>query len=68
MGYIVVGAVVAETIFSYPGMGYVFINAILHKDYPLIQGVFLILSITVSLANFAADILYSLLDPRVRIG
>lgn len=67
-GYIVVGAVVAETIFSYPGMGYVFINAILHKDYPLIQAVFLLLSITISIANLVTDILYSILDPRVRVG
>ncbi|MEM1633772.1 MAG: ABC transporter permease [Sulfolobales archaeon] len=67
-GYMVVGAVIAETIFSYPGMGYVFINAILNKDYPLIQGVFLLLAITISLANFISDILYAILDPRVRLG
>ncbi|MEM1610138.1 MAG: ABC transporter permease [Sulfolobales archaeon] len=67
IGYIVVGAVIAEAIFSYPGMGYVFINAILNKDYPLIQGVFLLLSITVSLANLTADLLYMALDPRVRV-
>lgn len=67
IGYIVVGAVIAETIFSYPGMGYVFVNAILNKDYPLIQGIFLLLSITVSVANLVADLIYMILDPRVRI-
>ncbi|MGC9149113.1 MAG: ABC transporter permease [Sulfolobales archaeon] len=66
-GYTVVGAVVAETIFSYPGMGYVLTNALLNKDYPLIQAIFLMLSITIVMANLIADILYAFLDPRVEL-
>jgi peptide/nickel transport system permease protein len=66
-GYMVVGAVITESIFSYPGMGYVLLTAISNKDYPLIQGVFLLLAITISLANFISDILYAFFDPRVEL-
>lgn len=66
-GYMVVGAVITESIFSYPGMGFVLLTAISNKDYPLIQGIFLLLAITISLANFVSDILYSFFDPRVEL-
>jgi len=66
-GYMVVGAVITESIFSYPGMGYVLLTAISNKDYPLIQGIFLLLAITISLANFVSDILYAFFDPRVEL-
>ncbi len=67
-GYMVVGAVITESIFSYPGMGYVLLTAISNKDYPLIQGIFLLLAITISLANFISDVLYAFFDPRVELG
>ncbi len=66
-GYMVIGAVITEAIFSYPGMGYVLLTAISNKDYPLIQGIFLLLAITISLANFVSDILYAFFDPRVEL-
>ena len=66
LGFIVSGAVFTETVFSWPGVGRLIYEAILTRDYPLIQGCFLITTVSVLMANFAADILYSYLDPRIR--
>ena len=62
---IVGGAFLVEELFSYQGIGYVLFNAVTTSDYPLIEGVFLVITLTVIVANFLADILYSFLDPRV---
>ena len=59
------GAIQIETIFSWPGVGRLMFEAIAQRDYPVLQGVFLILAISVIAANFLADLTYSLLDPRV---
>jgi peptide/nickel transport system permease protein len=66
LGYVVAGALTAEIIFNWPGLGTLTYGALLARDYPVLQGVFLILSITVVLANLAADLVYGVLDPRVR--
>jgi len=66
LGYIVSGAVFTETVFSWPGVGRLIFEAVTTRDYPLIQGAFLITAISVLLANFLADLLYSYIDPRVR--
>jgi peptide/nickel transport system permease protein len=68
LGFIVSGATVVETLFSWPGMGLLSYNAILNKDYPVMQGVFLVASACVIVANLAADLAYTYLDPRVRAG
>ncbi len=65
-GYVVGGALLVEIVFSYPGVGTLLFNAILSHDYPMIQGVFYILGITVIGANFIADLIYSYIDPRIR--
>ncbi len=65
-GYVVGGALLVEIVFSYPGVGTLLFNAILSHDYPLIQGIFFILAITVIGANFIADVIYSYIDPRIR--
>ncbi len=52
--------------FSYPGIGLVTYEAIFDRDYPVLQGAFLILTLSVVLANFVADLLYFRLDPRIR--
>jgi peptide/nickel transport system permease protein len=57
---------VIESIFSWPGIGDLTINAIGDKDYPLLQGAFLVSSGAVILANYVADITYGYLDPRVK--
>lgn len=60
------GSVFVETVFSYPGIGRLIYDAVLARDYPLLQGSFFILSILVILGNLAADLAYRLLDPRIR--
>ncbi len=66
LGFIVSGAVLVEVVFSYPGIGFVLYNAVTTNDYPLMQGIFLVIVIAVLLANLAADLIYLLLDPRTR--
>jgi peptide/nickel transport system permease protein len=68
LGFTVAGAIQIETVFSWPGLGQVFFEAVGRRDYPMLQGAFLILAISVIFANLAADLLYSYLDPRVRAG
>ncbi|WP_372890360.1 ABC transporter permease [Rhodosalinus sp.] len=65
-GYLVGGAVVTESIFSYPGIGRLAVGAILSSDFPLAQGAILILALGFILINLIVDILYALLDPRVQ--
>jgi ABC-type dipeptide/oligopeptide/nickel transport system permease component len=64
-GYIIAGAIVIEEVFSYPGIGLAVINAIDQRDYPVLQGAFLLLTFSVIFFNFVADLLYFKLDPRV---
>ncbi|WP_338598432.1 ABC transporter permease [Sulfolobus tengchongensis] len=66
MGYIVSGAVLVESVFTYPGMGLLLYQAVLARDYPTIQGCFFVLTLTTLVALLVVDILYSFLDPRVR--
>ncbi len=66
LGYVASGATVVETVFSYPGVGRLLYEAVLNRDYPVLQGTFLIITVSVIAANIAADMLYPLLDPRVR--
>jgi len=67
LGSMVGGAVLIETVFSYPGIGWFFGVAMIRRDYGLMQGLFLFLAASVIFANLAADILYSRLDPRIRM-
>jgi peptide/nickel transport system permease protein len=65
-GFIVSGALLTETVFSYPGLGNQLIIAVRSLDYPLMQGIFLMITFAVLFANLLIDILYVRLDPRVR--
>ena len=66
LGFVVSGAITVETVFSWPGLGLLSYQAIGAPDYPLLQGLFLLFSVSVIVANLAADLLYTYLDPRVR--
>jgi peptide/nickel transport system permease protein len=66
IGFIVSGALLVEIVFSYPGIGFLLFQAVGSKDYPLLQGIFLIITLSVLVANFLADIAYLVLDPRTR--
>jgi peptide/nickel transport system permease protein len=65
-GAVVAGAITIETIFSWPGLGELTFNAINDKNFPVLQGTFLVFSVGVIVANLLADILYFFLDPRVK--
>ena len=67
-GALLAGTVVTETVFSRPGLGRLIVNAILSKDYPLVQGSILFLAVVYLLVNLAVDIAYAWLDPRIRYG
>lgn len=66
LGFIVGGTLVMELVFSYPGVGKLLLDATNAKDYPLMQGVFLVITLAVLVANILADIAYAVLDPRAR--
>lgn len=67
-GSIVSGALITEVIFSYPGLGYLIFNSIKQVDYPIIQGTVLLIVVSVAVANLIIDLLYPLIDPRIRAG
>lgn len=66
LGFMIAGAIEIETVFSWPGIGRLMYEALLNRDYPLLQGIFLIISTCVIFANLIADVLYGYLDPRVK--
>ncbi|MEO3802984.1 ABC transporter permease [Nonomuraea sp. B1E8] len=66
LGGVVGGALLTEIVFSYPGIGYLLFISLQQRDYPVMQGVFFLITLTVLLANLAADSVYALLDPRIR--
>jgi len=68
LGVIVAGALVTEVVFSYPGIGYLILEAIQNQDYFLVQGCFLFIIMGVLLANFLIDVVYVIVDPRTRRG
>jgi peptide/nickel transport system permease protein len=65
-GYVIAGAITAEIVFNWPGLGTLTVDALAARDYPVLQGIFLLLAVSVVIANLAADLVYSMLDPRVR--
>jgi len=66
LGMAMGGTIQIETIFSWPGIGRLMFDSIAQRDYPVLQGVFLILAVGVIAANFLADLTYVVLDPRVK--
>lgn len=68
IGFVVGGALLTEVVFAYPGLGYQLLTAVTALDYPLMQGIFLTITVAVLVANFIVDIIYVRLDPRVRVS
>jgi peptide/nickel transport system permease protein len=66
LSFVVSGALLTEIVFSYPGIGFQLLSAVQAQDYPLLQGIFLVITFAVLAANLVADLLYTLLDPRTR--
>jgi peptide/nickel transport system permease protein len=67
-GYLMGGAVIVETIFAWPGIGQLIVGSVYRRDYPIVQGTLLVFAATFALINFAIDIAYGFLDPRIRYG
>jgi len=65
LGFTIAGAIQVETVFSWPGLGSTIFEAVGRRDYPMLQGAFLLLAVSVVIANLGADLLYLFLDPRV---
>jgi len=66
VGFLIGGIVVVETVFAYPGLGRLMVDAVNHRDVPVIQMAALVIALTYALANLAADLVYAYLDPRIR--
>jgi peptide/nickel transport system permease protein len=66
LGFTVAGAIQVETVFSWPGVGSLIYDAVRRQDYPVLQGAFLVIAVSVVVANLAADLIYGLLDPRIK--
>jgi ABC-type dipeptide/oligopeptide/nickel transport system permease component len=67
-GAVLTGAVITETIFAWPGVGRLLIQSITFRDYPLVQGCILLIAVTYVGMNLLTDVLYGVLDPRIRVG
>jgi peptide/nickel transport system permease protein len=68
VGFLLGGSIIIEVLFSYPGMGRMMIDAITQRDYPVVQATLLFYAVSFVLVNFATDVFYSVLDPRVRVS
>jgi peptide/nickel transport system permease protein len=66
LGFVLGGSLLTEIVFSYPGQGYLLVQAVRNQDYPLMQGIFLVITMAVLAANFTVDLFYLWLDPRTR--
>ncbi|HVZ43852.1 MAG TPA: ABC transporter permease [Ramlibacter sp.] len=67
IGFLLAGSVLVETVFAYPGIGRLLHQALIARDYPLMLGILIVVSVTVVLANLATDLLYAKIDPRIRV-
>jgi peptide/nickel transport system permease protein len=68
LGFIVSGAIATEYVFSYPGLGEKLVQAVISDDYPLMQGIFLVITFAVLGANMIVDLLHGFIDPRTRLS
>jgi peptide/nickel transport system permease protein len=66
IGFVLGGSLLTEVVFSYPGQGYLLVQAVRSQDYPLMQGIFLVITLAVLGANWMVDLVYLWLDPRIR--
>jgi peptide/nickel transport system permease protein len=66
LGGVVGGSLLVERVYGYPGVGYLLYNAVTNHDFPLMQALLLMITVSVLVANFMVDILYGVLDPRTR--
>ncbi len=68
LGFLLGGVVVVEAVFAWPGIGLLVVDSIFARDYPVVQGVVLVIAVMVVLVNLLVDVLYTIVDPRIRLG
>ncbi len=68
IAYLVVGSITTEVVFSWPGVGLLVVNAVTARDFPVVQAVTIVFAVVIVLANFIVDVLYGVLDPRIRVA
>jgi ABC-type dipeptide/oligopeptide/nickel transport system permease component len=68
LGAVLTGTIITETIFAWPGLGRLLVQAIGFRDYPLVQGCILLIAVTYVAMNLLTDVVYGVLDPRIRLG
>jgi len=68
LAFAVAGVIEAETVFRWPGMGRMLYESVMSRDYPVLQGLFLIFAVVIVLANLAVDLIYGYIDPRIKVG
>jgi glutathione transport system permease protein len=68
IGGLLGGAIIVEQVFSYPGMGTYMVNAVLRRDYPVLQATALLFTFGFIVVNIAVDLIYGVLDPRIRVS
>lgn len=68
LAFAVAGVIEAETVFSWPGIGKLVYDAVMKRDYPLLQGTFLVFAVALVLANLVVDLIYGYIDPRIKVG
>lgn len=66
VGFMISGLIFVETVFAYPGVRRLLFDAVTYRDYPLLQGAFLVITLVIIAANFVADMVYVRLDPRLQ--
>jgi ABC-type dipeptide/oligopeptide/nickel transport system permease component len=66
IGTILSGAIITETIFNWAGLGRWLFDAVIYKDFPVMQAMFYIIALCVIIANFASDVIYGIIDPRIK--
>ncbi len=67
-GFMLTGAIITEQVFTYPGLGYWTWTAISFADYPVLQAIFYVIALCVIIANFISDLIYGIIDPRIKYG
>jgi ABC-type dipeptide/oligopeptide/nickel transport system permease component len=68
IGFVVTGLFITENLFNIPGIGQEGINAIVSRDFPVVQGITILLAVTVALMNLVTDVVYGLIDPRIKVS
>lgn len=66
MAYLITGVSLIEVVFSWPGMGRLVLTAITQRDYPTLQGIYLVMSVSIAVVMILVDIIYAIFDPRIR--